>query len=58
MRKLLNVIMFTFLLLQLLSCGNKKDYVEMIPADSDFVIQLNPKTIAQKGNFKNIGMKL
>lgn len=54
MRKLLNVIMFTFLLLQLLSCGNKKDYVEMIPADSDFVIQLNPKTIAQKGNFKNI----
>lgn len=54
MKKILNFILTTLLFFHLISCGNKKDYVEMIPADSDFVIQINPKSIAKKGNFEEL----
>ncbi|WP_322970779.1 DUF4836 family protein [Faecalibacter sp. LW9] len=40
--------------LQFISCSKGKNYVEIIPSDADFVIQLNPKTIAEKGNFKEL----
>lgn len=54
MKKILNFILLALIMFQLLSCSNKKDYIEMIPADTDFVIQINPKSIAKKGNFENI----
>jgi len=46
------VYFFTIVLLffQLISCNNSKDYVEMIPADADFVIQVNPKSLVEKGD--------
>lgn len=52
MGKILKYIALTLFIFQLLSCSKNKDYVDMIPADAEFVVQINPKTIAEKGNFK------
>lgn len=54
MRKIFNFIGLALFIIQLFSCSKNKDYVEIIPEDVDFVVQINPKTIAEKGNFKNI----
>ena len=54
MKKLLNFIVLSFVFLQLFSCSKKKDYIELIPSDTDFVFQLNPKSIATKANFNKI----
>ena len=47
-------MMITFILLQLISCSKNKDYLEMIPSDTDFVVQINPKSIAEKADFNTI----
>ena len=47
-------MLISFVLVQLFSCSKKKDYLEMIPSDTDFVIQINPKSIAEKADFNNI----
>lgn len=54
MKKTLKLFLFSFLFIQFFSCKKNKDYLEMIPADSDFVIQINTKQLAEKGNLKNI----
>lgn len=36
------------------SCSDNKDYVDYIPADTTFVLSLNPKSLASKGNFSEL----
>lgn len=54
MKNIFRFLLFICLSFLLFNCSKKKDYVEMIPADADFVIQINPKKIAEKANFNQI----
>lgn len=54
MKKLFKIIPIILTIFQFISCKKDKDYVQMIPADSEFVIQVNPKTIAEKGELKDV----
>ena len=54
MKKTLYIITLFLAFLQFVSCNNGKSYVEIIPSDADFVVQINPKSIAEKGNFKEL----
>lgn len=36
------------------SCSDNKDYVDYIPTDTTFVLSLNPKSLASKGNFSEL----
>ena len=51
MKKLINIYIYLSFTFLLISCVNQNEYVEKIPSDSEFVIQFNPKKIAEKGNF-------
>lgn len=42
------------MILLFFSCSKNKDYVEYIPDDSTFVLLLNPKSLATKGNLNQL----
>lgn len=54
MKNIIQYLFLTFSLLFLFSCNKGKNYVEMIPQSADFVIQINTKSIAQKGKLDQI----
>ena len=43
-----------FIILLFASCSKKDDYTVLIPTDADFVALINPKSIAEKGNFQKL----
>lgn len=43
-----------FLILLFASCSKNEDYTVLIPTDADFVALINPKSIAEKGNFQKL----
>ncbi len=43
-----------FLILLLAGCSKNEDYTVLIPTDADFVALINPKSIAEKGNFQKL----
>ncbi|MGV0925225.1 DUF4836 family protein [Empedobacter tilapiae] len=43
-----------FLILIFASCSKNEDYTVLIPTDADFVALINPKSIAEKGNFQKL----
>ena len=54
MKKRFNYYSILFLLLLFASCSKNEDYTVLIPTDADFVALINPKSIAEKGNFNEI----
>lgn len=43
-----------FIILFFASCSKNEDYTILIPTDADFVALINPKSIAEKGNFQKL----
>lgn len=43
-----------FIILLFASCSKNEDYTVLIPTDADFVALINPKSIAEKGNFQKL----
>lgn len=54
MKKISHIIILFMALFQLIGCSKGKNYVEIIPSDADFVIQINPKSLAEKGNLNEL----
>lgn len=54
MNKFLKYCFFSVTILFLASCSKTEDYTILIPTDADFVALINPKSIAEKGNFKEL----
>jgi hypothetical protein len=54
MKKLFQYCSIFIVILFLGSCTKKDDYTILIPTDADFVALINPKSIAEKGNFNKI----
>lgn len=54
MDKFLKYSIVSLIILFLASCSKNEDYTILIPTDSDFVALINPKAIAEKGNFKEL----
>ena len=54
MKKILFFTLLSLIILNIISCNNSKDYVQFIPNEADFVLQVNPKKIAEKGEFNSI----
>jgi len=54
MKKILLFALLSLIMLNVISCNKSKDYVEFIPNEADFVLQVNPKKIAEKGEFNSI----
>ncbi|WP_291078119.1 MULTISPECIES: DUF4836 family protein [unclassified Empedobacter] len=43
-----------FIILLFAGCSKNEDYTVLIPTDADFVALINPKSIAEKGNFQKL----
>ncbi|WP_313581908.1 DUF4836 family protein [Chishuiella sp.] len=54
MRKIFQYCILLISILLLASCNKNKDYTILIPTDADFVTLINPKAIAEKGNFQKL----
>ncbi|WP_313375984.1 DUF4836 family protein [Chishuiella sp.] len=54
MRKLFKYCILLISIFLISSCNQNKDYTILIPTDADFVALINPKAIAEKGNFKQL----
>lgn len=54
MKRIIFFTLLTTIFLHLVSCSKSKDYVEFIPDNADFVVQVNPKTLAEKGEFNSL----
>lgn len=52
MNKFLKYCFVSVTILFLASCNKNEDYTILIPTDADFVALINPKSIAEKGNFE------
>ena len=47
-------ILIASMVLLFTSCSKNEDYTVLIPTDADFVALINPKSIAEKGNFQKL----
>lgn len=54
MKKIFNYYSILILIFLFSSCSKSEDYTILIPTDADFVALINPKSIAEKGNFKQL----
>ncbi|WP_353165940.1 DUF4836 family protein [Empedobacter brevis] len=54
MKKSFTYYSILFIILFFASCSKNEDYTILIPTDADFVALINPKSIAEKGNFQKL----
>lgn len=54
MKKLFKYYSILIIILLISSCNKNDDYTILIPTDADFVALINPKSIAEKGNFNKL----
>ena len=54
MKKILKYYSILASILLFASCSKNDDYTILIPTDADFVALINPKSIAEKGNFQKL----
>lgn len=54
MKRIYNLLLIMLVPFIFFSCNKRKDYINTIPADADFVLQINPKTLAEKADLNQL----